>query len=123
MPDPAMSEPVLELRTPLDGKALGSRKDGSAIWLVALPQGAVLHVLAPPAGATAMTAVLTALGAARSLTLRSAAPGQWYFLGDNQLSAADISALRTAPCGRPASHIAEPFSRLPSALPSSGERS
>ena len=100
MPDPAMSEPVLELRAPLDGKALGSRKDGAAIWLAALPQGAVLHVLAPPASATAMTTELTALGASRSLTLRAAAPGQWYLLGDSELSAADISALRTALAGK-----------------------
>ena len=46
MPDPAMSEPVLELRTPLDRKALGRRKDGSAIWLAALPQGAMLQMAA-----------------------------------------------------------------------------
>ena len=42
MPDPAMSEPVLKLSTPLEGKALGRRTDGSAVWLAALPQGAVL---------------------------------------------------------------------------------
>ena len=100
MPDPAMSEPMLELRTPLDGKALGSRKDGSAVWLAALPHGAVLHVLAPPASATALTAELTALGAARSLTVRPAAPGQWYLLGDSGLSAVDISAFRTALAGK-----------------------
>ena len=95
-----MPDPVLQLRSPLDGKALGSRKDGSAIWLVALPQGAALHVLAPPAGATAMAAELTALSASRNLTVRAAAPGQWYLLGDSEFSAADVSALRTGLAGK-----------------------
>ncbi|SIQ98517.1 N-methylglutamate dehydrogenase subunit D [Rhizobium sp. RU20A] len=82
-----MAEIVLSHRAALAGVAtgrFGAAFDSSrSLTLTALPEGHVLHLLAAP-GAVPHAGAITAAGGG---TLRAYAPGQWFVVGDERLTA------------------------------------
>lgn len=74
--------------------ALGEKKSSSfmGVKLEVLPEGHVLHALAGSADGDLSGAIRTALGL-EALAVRFVTPGQWFIVGDNALSHAELTDL------------------------------
>lgn len=84
-----MSQFRVTLRPALAGRAPVLR---SGVSIVALPEGALLHLVSRPTGDDVTSLVCDT--AAAGLVLRSMAPGQWLAVGDKGLSQIDLKALQ-----------------------------
>jgi sarcosine oxidase subunit gamma len=74
--------------------ALGEKKSSSfmGVKIEVLPEGHVLHALAGSADGDLSGAIRTALGL-EALAVRFVTPGQWFIVGDNALSHAELTDL------------------------------
>lgn len=89
-----MSDPNFDLKSgfrPALRPVLGAKQAiaSTAVKLSALPEGAIIHVLAAPGGAD-MEARLRDLAKG---DMRAVSPGQWFIVGEHPLSHADMKAL------------------------------
>lgn len=86
---PEIAKPRLLRRPALPQAPLGGA--GAALSMAALPEGHVLHVLAAP-DRDDVAGRLAAMGDGGPLAVRPLSPGQWFVVGDGELSAADVAA-------------------------------
>ncbi len=93
-----MSEITLNSRPVLGDVALGlfgANTDMPGVILTALPEGHVLHILAGPGKGDAETELGQATARFKS-SLRKVSPGQWFAVGDNAVTPAEVRELGAA---------------------------
>lgn len=84
------------IHRPALSSTFASRK--SAISLESLPEGCVVHILGKPDGED-LTGVLVDLTGSAGQSVRAAGPGQWFVVGDQPMTFAELQVLlaRLAP--------------------------